>query len=619
MLLKSSHAPSTLTRRLVAGGRPFAAARPHTRLSTLPLQPQQPRQSPLLQPRSTALYAPCIQQRNYSSVETSSSSPESIAVFGGGIAGLSSAYFISKEFPDAKITVFEAGKEIGGWIKTKRVDLGNGQDVVFEQGPRTLRNSTATASLIQELGLIDQVTYTTKDQPGARNRYIYYPDCLNRLPTGIPSFSEVFSLWRTGIMAGISGLLNDPMLEPRPSSMTDETIGHFIARRFDKRLADNLVSAGLHGIYAGDVHQLSARTLFGVPWALEARYGSAIAGFMKMQNSAPETMSIVHPTDYEVAQALKEEIDLDEQFAKNLNNAAMFTFKGGLQMLVESLKDAVTSKGNVEIRTEAPIQDFKPVKGGMGVQVTSGPPDSQTTQNFDLAISTLRDPGLTPYVTVQTVNLYFATPPASLLPVQGFGYLIPQSIPFEQNPERALGVIFDSYGVSGQDSAPGTKLTVMMGGHWWDGWPDFPTAEEGVENARALLQRHLGITEEPVTHIANLSRDCIPQYTLGYADRLADLAHTLSQEFKGKLRLVGNQVNGVGVNDCITGAWNVARGLRGTGWQGRSCGLDRAVDTREWKVVPKSSVVYRAGHKGGAGQENATGEVGAGGRGDGGA
>lgn len=84
-------------------------------------------------------------RHRYSS--TAATYPERIAVFGGGIAGLSSAYFVSKEFPDSKITVFEAGKETGGWIKSKRVDVPGG-DVLFELGPRTLRNATPTASLV---------------------------------------------------------------------------------------------------------------------------------------------------------------------------------------------------------------------------------------------------------------------------------------------------------------------------------------------------------------------------------------------------------------------------------------------------------------------------------------
>lgn len=190
-----------------------------------------------------------------------------------------------------------------------------------------------------------------------------------------------------------------------------------------------------------------------------------------------------------------------------------------------------------------------------------------------------------------TVNLYFENP--NLLPVEGFGYLIPQSIPFEQNPERALGVIFDNSAIKGQDTAPGTKMTVMMGGHWWNGFEGFPDEEEGLEMARSVIERHLGIKDTPIAHHVNLSKDCIPQYTLGYEDRLQSFASSLQEEFKGRLRVVGNQFNGVGVNDCITGAWNVARGLRGDGWKSRSCGLDRVQDGRPWVTLNASELVYK--------------------------
>lgn len=80
----------------------------------------------------------------YSSTSTH---PERIAVLGGGIAGLSSAFFASKEFPHSKITVYEGGKSIGGWLSSKRVQVPGG-DVLFEAGPRTLRNATPTAHLV---------------------------------------------------------------------------------------------------------------------------------------------------------------------------------------------------------------------------------------------------------------------------------------------------------------------------------------------------------------------------------------------------------------------------------------------------------------------------------------
>jgi oxygen-dependent protoporphyrinogen oxidase len=86
----------------------------------------------------------CVRLRYLS---TSAAYPERIAVLGGGVAGLSSAYFVSREFPKSKITVFEAGENAGGWMKSKKVAVPGGE-VLFELGPRTLRNSTVTAHLV---------------------------------------------------------------------------------------------------------------------------------------------------------------------------------------------------------------------------------------------------------------------------------------------------------------------------------------------------------------------------------------------------------------------------------------------------------------------------------------
>ena len=75
----------------------------------------------------------------------------SIAVLGGGITGLASTYFISRDIPHAKVTLFEASSRLGGWLHSKSVDVGTG-NVVFEQGPRNLRptmpNGLITLNLV---------------------------------------------------------------------------------------------------------------------------------------------------------------------------------------------------------------------------------------------------------------------------------------------------------------------------------------------------------------------------------------------------------------------------------------------------------------------------------------
>lgn len=156
------------------------------------------------------------------------------------------------------------------------------------------------------------------------------------------------------------------------------------------------------------------------------------------------------------------------------------------------------------------------------------------------------------------VNLFFSDP--SILLVHGFGYLLPRSLPFEQNPERALGVVFDSDATVDQDEVIGTKITVMLGGHWWEGWDDYPDEDEGTFMAKAVLKRHLGINTEPKAIRVSLQKECIPQYTVGHFGRLQD-GHNRLEMFKGRLRVAGNSYTGVGLNDCIRAAKEAVRGL----------------------------------------------------------
>lgn len=68
-----------------------------------------------------------------------------IAVLGSGITGLATAHYLAKELPGAKITIYEKGNRIGGWLRTKSFSISEhikskaGATVYFESGPRTLR------------------------------------------------------------------------------------------------------------------------------------------------------------------------------------------------------------------------------------------------------------------------------------------------------------------------------------------------------------------------------------------------------------------------------------------------------------------------------------------------
>lgn len=81
---------------------------------------------------------------------------EDVAVLGGGITGLATAYYLAAKLPHAKITLFEGSSRLGGWLLSKTVNVGNGE-VVFEQGPRNLRPDSLNGSVTLDLVRLDDL------------------------------------------------------------------------------------------------------------------------------------------------------------------------------------------------------------------------------------------------------------------------------------------------------------------------------------------------------------------------------------------------------------------------------------------------------------------------------
>ncbi|OQN99839.1 hypothetical protein B0A48_14609 [Cryoendolithus antarcticus] len=584
---------------------------------------------------------PSTRSRGLASEVAANNSPR-YAVLGSGITGLATAYFITQQIPRAKVTVFEAKDRIGGWLASKRVEVKDGT-ILFEGGPRTLRpaqNGVLAARLIQELDLGKDAIFTQNTSPAAINRYLYYPDRLVRMPH--PSFGvwENFHtlmsepVFATAIWSGVKEFFK----EPRSAKITDESIASFFSRRLSREMVDRILSGVIHGIYAGDVEQLSAKSLFPKLYRDEVTQTSIIKGMLM---SATEGLEMPKREGDFLAEM--KAFAWDPLLKATLKDTSVFTFRDGMGMLSDALARKLWASENVEFKTSTPVKSLAPTENKTGVDITTF--TNAEPQQFDHVVSCLSPDHLnalapatttiapeTPSVTVMTVNLYFRE---SDLHPPGFGYLIPRATPFEQNPERALGVVFDTaYAPSYmdtdsatwhtadmevlkaqreagrminvndfgwynfpekpvvQDTVPnrGTKLTVMLGGHWWNDWPAYPDEKEGVAMARSILKRHLNITQEPEAYQVNLQKDCIPQYTVGHDARLMKAHNELWKSYQGRLRVAGSWIQGVGVNDCLRSAYDVVKGLRdgrdGTGLE--QIGRDEYVRLRPVRRVQET-------------------------------
>jgi len=82
-----------------------------------------------------------LSRRSYTSSSTLQH-PRNVAVIGGGLTGLTTAFWLSRFVPGAKITLYESSDRFGGWIDTKEAQVninGRSGTVRFERGARMIQ------------------------------------------------------------------------------------------------------------------------------------------------------------------------------------------------------------------------------------------------------------------------------------------------------------------------------------------------------------------------------------------------------------------------------------------------------------------------------------------------
>ncbi len=123
---------------------------------------------------------------------------QKVAIIGGGISGLSFAYYLKKRFPDLLIDIFEDSSEkiAGGKMRSVQTN-----DSVLEVGaPFAIVENPAFLELIEDLGLGSQLI-KAKSMKIASWKGGYY----QKLPSGFLDFqNHMLSFWSSGIGSAFS-------------------------------------------------------------------------------------------------------------------------------------------------------------------------------------------------------------------------------------------------------------------------------------------------------------------------------------------------------------------------------------------------------------------------------
>ncbi|KAI7885441.1 protoporphyrinogen oxidase [Mucor mucedo] len=497
----------------------------------------------------------------------------SVAILGGGISGLSAAYYLSKASPKSKILVIEGSKRVGGWIRSQRVPPGyhssapslptDPNNVLFEVGPRSLRpvgpGGAAILSMSKDLELQQEMIFVSKTDPSAKNRYIYYQNQINTLPT---SLSSLILNQPPVFKSVLKSIMTEPFVPT--STKDDESLYSLVARRFNDHVALNLVGAITHGIYAGDAKQLSVKSTMRILYEAEKRSGSVVRGMFG--KTAP--LSIAE-------QAMIDELD---DGGKTTRETSVFGFKQGTETLVSKLRLYLSQQSNVTIITEKQVKKLTKNKNGDKLKIYA----DDTSVQVDHVISTIPSkklnillqkslPNLSHNPSVDVAVINFAYDNISLK-YNGFGFLTPHPDSHYKIPvPGTLGVVFDSNAMHGQEKNDKlVKLTVMMGGHMWnsafDGLRVDQVDPEFVhQRASEALRVYLGIEEIPKYSMVNILPECIPQYVVGHEARLGELHQHMKQEYGHLLSVTGASYLGVSVPDCVKNSKLLVQDLLDTG------------------------------------------------------
>jgi len=439
-----------------------------------------------------------------------------LVIIGGGISGLSLAYFLSEK-PGFDVRVLEAEARPGGKIWTDRTG-----EFLCESGVNGfLDNKPRTLELAARLSLSP-----LRSSDAARKRYIYSGKRLNLLPESPPAFLK------SGLMS-LPGKLRIA-LEPfiRKGSAEDETLADFARRRLGREAYEKLIDPMASGIYAGDPEAMSLKSSFPRIHEIEQKYGSLIRGMIKLMAERKKAVSAAP-------------------------GGVLTSFPGGMQTLIDTLRERLGDRLSTTSRAVAVekkgegfaihLSDGKQVEAG--AVVLAVPAHQAMDILKDLAPVASRAMGAIPYPSLAVVCTGFRR---DKLPgdVNAFGFLVP----FREG-RKILGTLFDSSIFPGRAPEGQVLLRTMLGGARASRLAE---AEESkiADTALAELRDVAGVKAEPDFLRVYRHDRAIPQYTVGHSERVRR-AEELAEKMKG-LYVTGNALRGIGVNDCIENSHKLA-------------------------------------------------------------
>jgi len=450
-----------------------------------------------------------------------------IAIIGGGISGLSAAYYLELQRAagaPVEYSLFESSGRLGGVMFSDKIG-----DCVVEGGPDSFLTEKPWANqLCAELGIAGDLIGSNDAQ---RVTYILVKGRLVPMPDGlmfmvptklIPTALTTLFSWGTKFK-----MLGELLHPPRPVHK-DETVAQMVERHFGSEVVDRLADPLLSGVYGGDAASLSVRAVLPKFVEMEENYGSLCRAMLAGRKKLAAM-----------------------QKAKGYAPKPLFSsLKGGMQQMIDAI---VAHLDPHSLRLATQVSQLRQKDGGWELTTSTG------TEHFDAVIFATPahvaskmlsaidaqlsdDLGKVEYSSSITVTLGYQRDQLKQCP-PGFGFLIPRSegtrmlattfvhtkFPFRAPDNKALVRCF----LGGANDQAVLKLS----------------DEEIIATVRKELKQIIGLAADPWFVKVYRWERSMAQYTPGHLERVERIGDTLKR--MQNLSIAGNFYKGIGVPDCI--------------------------------------------------------------------
>jgi oxygen-dependent protoporphyrinogen oxidase len=462
--------------------------------------------------------------------------PRSVAIIGGGIAGLAAAYELQRmreAGADVTFTLFEKSGRLGGIVETHRQD-----GFVIECGPDGwVTDKPWARDLAEELGLGDEVIPSNDE---GRITWVLRNGQLVAMPDGMRMMvperieavmhSPLFSETARAAYAAEPGRAEE-LKASAPDQ--DESVANFVKRHFGEEVLRVVGAPLLGGVFGGDVERLSVRSVMAPFVAMEREYGSLT---LALQARAAER--------------------------GGRRAASVFTsLRSGTATLIDRMVAAIAPDA---IWLERGVVSMERTSMGWALQDSLGA--EKTYDHVMLAAPVRVAASLLASVDAEAASLLNI--PCSSAVIAGYGYSegaaphLPAGFGF-LSPEgedcQLLAGTFADQKFDGRAPQGSKSIRAYFGGARADAL--IPRSDEEIDAfARQELEKVLGALPGAVVTIVRRWPDALPQYEVGHGERMAQLQQRV--DAMGALHLLGNGYRGVGLPDLVRDGRAAARSLR---------------------------------------------------------